>query len=624
MNKLDNQYRPEVDGLRAIAVLVILFYHAGIGWASGGFVGVDIFFVISGYLITRNISNEMHAGSFSFSGFYIKRIRRLFPALVFVFVITLCVAYLLFSPADLERLGHSLQYSVLSLSNFFFWQESGYFNSSSEIKPLLHTWSLGVEEQFYIVWPAILFGLSFFHKKISLQWFLISALVISLLLNYFYIANHSNSVFYLLPFRIFEFAIGALCFVAFIYKIENKFTIELFSFVGICMITYSVLFFDSSTIFPGFAALMPCVGTALIIISRNSWISTRMLSMKILVKIGLISYSVYLIHWPLLVFYKYWKFTDISLFEKGILMLLSVFFAYFMWKFIEKPFRIKKITSSKLKFWLMFVILITVIFVLAFITQYKKGWPQRYPNEYFMSQKELSDNLDRYWKDFTVINQNQSTENKNVIVMGNSHAVDLIYALRENGSKLNIKFFNTWFQCFNFGTPINNNNKDVCDKKLTRYLKNKFWTKTQAIYLHDHWPVLDLVDLNKRLVKIRALSSAPIYVFGPKMTYSKTIPSMVLSHMRMASLNEYSKQFSNHDHVVMVNRKVKEMIINSTIENLFFIDILSLQCGENIDNCEIISTINSKFMYFDYGHFTLQGAKELGKKLKTKYPHLFL
>ena len=158
-------YRPEIDGLRAIAVLLILFFHAGFEWMRGGFIGVDVFFVISGYLITRNIVFQIDQGAFSFSKFYINRIRRLMPALFFTIFVSVVLGYMVFSPADLERLGKSAISALFSLSNFFFWSEADYFNPSSEIKPLLHTWSLAVEEQFYLIWPALLVVLYKFKNK---------------------------------------------------------------------------------------------------------------------------------------------------------------------------------------------------------------------------------------------------------------------------------------------------------------------------------------------------------------------------------------------------------------------------------------------------------------------------
>ncbi len=207
--------------------------------------------------------------------------------------------------------------------------------------------------------------------------------------------------------------------------------------------------------------------------------------------------------------------------------------------------------------------------------------------------------------------------------MGNSHAVDLIYSLRENDADLNITFYNSWHQCYNFGTGMTDKDQESCEKRLKNHLKAKAWQAADAIYLHDHWPILDLKDLAQRLVEIRAVSQVPIIVFGPKMTYSKRVPEIILSHMRMSSINEVAKEFSHKLYLKNLNNKVKAMIAEQNINQVSYIDILSVQCGENIDQCEIVSKANNQFLYFDYSHFTLQGAKEFGAKLKAAHPEVF-
>lgn len=620
---ISNHYRPEIDGMRALAVLIILLFHAGFDWASGGYIGVDVFFVISGYLITQYIVRDIENKQFSFSLFYIRRIKRLFPALFATLLLTFVCAFFVFSPSDLERLGGSIQYAALSISNFFFWQESGYFNEGSEIKPLLHMWSLAVEEQFYFIWPAIIVFVLLLFTRLALVLFLIVASIISLCLNSYYLTDHASTVFFHLPFRIFEFSIGALCFFYPISKWHNTILKNIMTITGMFLIGFPVLFFDHNTTFPGFNALMPCIGTALIIVSGQSFIARHFLSHKFMVKIGLISYSVYLIHWPLMVFYKYLIFIEINLIEQIGLIVASLLLGFLMWKFIERPFRYTKNPDSKVKFWLKFIILIGSVLGIGYFSQINKGWPNRYPQEFFMSSQERNQNRDRYWEEFTDIIKNKKTENKNVIVMGNSHAVDLVYAFIENGAKLNYTFFNTWFKCFNFGTAIQKQDRKQCDQKRIKYFKDPAWKSTQAIYLHDNWAVLDISDLKARLQEIRTLSKAPITVFGPKMTYTKPVPSIVLSHMRMASLNQYSQKFSEFDYLNKVNIYAKKLIEESNIPNLSYVDVLTVQCGMNKDNCEIISEENNEFLYFDKDHFTVQGAKEFGHKLKIKHPNLF-
>ena len=226
---LKNKYRSDIDGLRAIAVLAVLFFHLEIPYFGGGFVGVDIFFVISGFLITRLIKGEIdNTGSFDFKRFYVRRIRRLFPALFVTLLSTAIVSAFVFSPSHLERFGGALSSALLSVSNFYFWLESDYFDLSAILKPLLHTWSLSIEEQFYLIWPVSLFFLIKLKKKWVAPFVLLFATLVSLYLNFVFAdgnvqlinqyvpfledkINHGRStIFFLMPFRIFEFAIGGL------------------------------------------------------------------------------------------------------------------------------------------------------------------------------------------------------------------------------------------------------------------------------------------------------------------------------------------------------------------------------------------------------------------------------
>jgi peptidoglycan/LPS O-acetylase OafA/YrhL len=332
-------YRPDIDGLRAIAVLSVVLFHATPDTISGGFVGVDVFFVISGYLITRNIHDDIMAGRFSYSNFYLRRIRRLFPALFFTLLITAILGFLLLSPNHLERLGESIVYSAASLSNFYFWRETGYFDTASSFKPLLHFWSLAVEEQFYFIWPALLFGLFWLGRL----WVVIGALfllgALSLVLCSHWMAMDAAAVFYLMPFRVFEFSIGAIC--VWLKNIPGKHNAanEALLVCGLGAIGYSLIAYDESTVFPGSGALIPCFGAALAIYSGQAKYSGLLLRNRLAVGVGLISYSLYLIHWPVLVYYRYWKFNPVSLSEHVGLIVAALLIAALMYKYIEKPFR---------------------------------------------------------------------------------------------------------------------------------------------------------------------------------------------------------------------------------------------------------------------------------------------
>lgn len=335
-------YRPDIDGLRAVAVMSVLFYHVGFEAFEGGYVGVDVFFVISGYLITRLIHQELVSGAFSFGKFYERRARRLFPALFFTWVVCLTAAFLLFSPEHFERFGGALLHSVLSVSNYFFWGESGYFDTDTIFKPLIHTWSLSVEEQFYFVWPALFYFLMTRTSGRMVPVFVFALGIASLYYSQRSLVTDPAGAFFLAPARVVEFAIGASMVWIGEFRIDNRSVLESFALIGLVLIAYSALEFSEKTAFPGFSALVPCLGTALLIYSGAAAKSAVLLNNPISVGVGLISYSLYLIHWPIIVFYQYYKFDVLSDFERTAICFISLVAAALMYRYVEQPFRLGK------------------------------------------------------------------------------------------------------------------------------------------------------------------------------------------------------------------------------------------------------------------------------------------
>lgn len=373
-------YRPDIDGLRAVAILSVVFYHLDVLPFSGGYIGVDVFFVISGYLITTIIYKDIRNRSFSFLNFYERRIRRIFPALFAVFLITTIVCYFLFLPKDLQTLFQSLVAATLFTSNLLFWKTAGYFGWPAELKPLLHTWSLSIEEQFYIVYPALLLLLS----RLTYRWtnaLLAGVALISLFLSEYFLYGQSPSVFYLLHFRAWELLIGGLLAIGLIPAPSWRLLRELMSLLGLGLIAYSVFKFTDQTIFPGVKALYPCLGAALIIHadSNGRTYVGKILSFGPLLAIGLISYSLYLWHWPLIVLAKYYAIRPLFAIEKMALLGISLLIATFSWRYIERPFRGKSgILSRK---WLFGAAGLTMAgFVcIGLIGHIEKGFPGRLP-----------------------------------------------------------------------------------------------------------------------------------------------------------------------------------------------------------------------------------------------------
>ncbi len=337
-------YRPDIDGLRAIAVLGVLFYHLDHRICPGGFTGVDIFFVISGYLITSIISWEIQNQSFSLSRFYERRIRRILPAYFFLLLFTTTCAYLLLTPDAMEQYGRTMSNSLIFISNFLFAEKIDYFAKTFTSSPLLHTWSLAVEEQFYLIWPLAmgLLGKILFHQRFKA--FLLIFLGGSLLISEILASSHPKLSFFMIYSRAWELGTGALIALPVLPAISSIKRVELLSKTGLFLIVTSLLVINNSVKFPGFSATFAVVGTALIIysgkFSHRGYVH-RLLCYKPLVFTGLISYSLYLWHWPVITFAKYYYDRQLLLKETIVVGLASMLLAYFSYKYIETPFRRK-------------------------------------------------------------------------------------------------------------------------------------------------------------------------------------------------------------------------------------------------------------------------------------------
>jgi peptidoglycan/LPS O-acetylase OafA/YrhL len=345
------KYKKEIDGLRALAVLPVILFHAGFTTFSGGFVGVDIFFVISGYLITTIIVDEMDKGSFSLLNFYERRARRILPALFFVMLCTLPFAWFWMLPQDLKSFSQSLVAVPIFGSNVLFWLTSGYFDTASELKPLLHTWSLAVEEQYYVLFPVFLMLAWKLGKKWIISLLLIVA-IFSVLVADYGSRNHPSFTFYLLPTRAFEILIGALISLYINHKRSiisvSQSVSQSVSLAGFALILYAIFAFDKNTPSPSSYTLIPTIGAGLILVfANNGNIVGKLLGSKLAVGIGLISYSAYLWHQPLLAFARLRSINEPSHLLLGLLAMLSILMGYLSWKYIETSFRNKSITSKK-------------------------------------------------------------------------------------------------------------------------------------------------------------------------------------------------------------------------------------------------------------------------------------
>ena len=337
------EYRASVDGLRSIAVLAVVFFHFFPRNLKGGFVGVDVFFVISGYLVSGTIFKALEPGEFGILNFYQKRINRLFPAFLFVLTCSLVFAVSTLLSEELKAFSLHLTSGTFFFSNILYFSESGYFDKSSELKSLLHLWSLSLEEQFYFVWPFILILFFKFKNKMKEKFLEISLLLLCLISFIgcaYYSDKNPTFAFFILLTRFWELGLGGLFYL--IHNEENnrklfkKYASLRYDLVGLALLVYSFIAFSSKTVFPGFAALVPVVGTLLLVIAPDDTFTNKWLQHPIAVYIGKISYPLYLWHWPLFSFGYLISGADLSHLSRAFLMGLSFILAIFTHELVEK------------------------------------------------------------------------------------------------------------------------------------------------------------------------------------------------------------------------------------------------------------------------------------------------
>lgn len=416
-------FRTDISGLRAIAVISVVLFHFGVAGFSGGFVGVDIFFVISGFLMTGIVVRGLDNKNFSFVNFYLARARRIIPALFFLTIVLLVLGWFYLSPMDYTRLAREVDRSLLFLSNNYFYKKSGYFDQNSQERLLLHTWSLSVEWQFYILYPVLLFFLS----KISLK-------IIPKVIVFLFIASFSYSVFksyadpsyafYMLPSRAWEMFLGGIVYYAASndrYKI-NK---ELCQYLGLVFVVFSVVIYSPATVWPGAAALLPTIGTALIIYAnKESFFTSNAVSQKL----GDWSYSIYLWHWPLVVAVLLFDI-ERTVFVSITLVSLSIALGALSYYYIENPTR--KVLTSNNRLFVFLLILLPLVVVLVSVKYIRdsKGFIERIPEEAFAIFDQANNkfkNMDRCQNKRDKQECIYGQGDLGIIVIGDSHAMSIV------------------------------------------------------------------------------------------------------------------------------------------------------------------------------------------------------
>jgi len=642
-------YMPHVDGLRALAVMSVIFFHFAVPGFGGGYVGVDIFFVISGFLITRLIGFEVAAtGKFSFLNFYKRRIRRLLPALFFVLIMSSIAAAILLTPENLMEFGVSLPAAALSVSNILFWFQSGYFDTASHLKPLLHTWSLSVEEQYYLIWPAfmvlVLRAKSVINKLIPI----VVVGLISFYLNYYFVhkaePGFNSTIFFLAPFRVFEFTIGALG----VFLIGNKYLKsnfqEVIALAGIVLILASLLLLNSKSIFPYVNALAPCLGALLIILAQDSKIVRWIFGNKLAVSIGLISYTLYLVHWPIYVFTKY-NWLNISDIFFVVAMLLATFIlAIFVYHFVETPFR--KATTKP--FFKSIAFICICLCSVGFLMKTYSGWQWRVQwstasidgqkhNDVIKSQQkaflrveEIESAKSKRFKDYSRachisdINDVAKCDMQKpiqILVFGNSHEPDgfnMLNSLYKDNPKVNLIVFGTVNDCVlefkqgRFSSPTTAAN---CAQRFSVLNSNEFLKKITHIFYNAHfafdyiakdlWQVMDIISHKNDTIKIIAAGS-----------YLATTIDCATLINKSGSLDACKSKDANN-YFYPNERDISALPQVKSIDYLY-VSKYELLCKNNqLESC--VTYADNEPMFYDQHHLSYSFARHLGRLMWVRY-----
>ena len=611
-------YRSEVDGLRAIAVSAVILFHAGFELFSGGFVGVDVFFVISGYLITSLIIRDLKAGSFDLKSFYLRRARRILPALFLVTLACFPLAWLLFDLDEIASFSNTVFGIATFSSNIVLWMQDSYFGPAADTNPLLHTWSLAVEEQYYLFFPFVCLVLWRLGRKILIT-SVFFAFFLSFCLGEWGSYSHPAAAFYLLPTRAWEILLGALV-ALYLDGIESlpvsRRAADIISAIGLVMLVAAIFVFDESTPLPGIFLAVPVLGTALIIVfSYPHGVVGRALSWRPCVALGLISYSLYLWHQPVFAFFRYVGWVQNG--GLGVVLLIAsiIPLSYVTWRFVEKPFRqnvsfVSKVSSCSV---------LGSLAVLALI-----GWfgfelyvTSKYGAAVIPVARQYSDPggyVNSRWSDFELKEFDEIDDRKRVMLIGDSYAKDLLNAVQEGAIHEDyvLSTYHISARCGNLWTQ-----KDLSgqvDQSDAKYCSNhprydstrlKFLIgEADEVWLASNWAEWHLPFIKETIANIHSLSDVVVRIFATKGFGDISFKDYMVSQNKDGKILILPVD----PNVSLVNIKLKELVGNDN-----FIDVQQIMCGSQVI-CQNI-TDDALLISYDGSHLTPAGAQLLGQKL---------
>jgi len=619
-------YRADVDGLRAIAVLGVFAYHANIGSFLGAFTGVDVFFVISGWLITSQIVAGIANGTFTIGGFYRRRILRIVPALLAMLMVVMVWGSRHLYPDELIRLAQGVVATVFSSANLYLYSTGGYFDDKSSVNPIIHTWSLGVEEQFYIVLPLLLIGIARWLPKWR-NHILTGLLLVSFAVSVALTSTNINGAFYLPQSRGWELLIGSMLALAPGLVIRQRWARELISLSGLAAILYTFHFYNRHTVFPGVAALLPCIGSAFLIGAGGSGKSTvsSVLSWRPLVFIGKISYSLYLWHLPLIVMQRVERFMDTGLsitFDRVLVVLLAFVASILSWAFIEQPFRKARGFSVSNKVRVAFAVGGMAVVCLAAIGFIRyQGLPGRFSSEELKAAAYLSwDPTNDYRQgtcflfneaDFSTFDRKvcmaRSPEKKTYLLIGDSHAAHFYAGLKQvYGDRYNILQANVT-SCL----PIlsDRNGTSTCNQ-MDRYIFDQYLPThpVDLLIISARWDISNVKGL-KETIDWTTSHGIPTAIIGPTVEFDVQLPRLLAAEL---SPNHKTAPLSSHvlDRYRSLDAAMASMVATTSAT---YVDAFKVICPS-----DCTYQADGEPIMFDAAHLTKSGSIFIASTLKQR------
>jgi peptidoglycan/LPS O-acetylase OafA/YrhL len=634
------KYRPDIDGLRAIAVLSVVGYHAFPATDKGGFVGVDIFFVISGFLISTIIFENLEKDRFSFLEFYSRRIRRIFPALAIVLIVCLAIGALGLLTDEYAQLGSHVAGGAGFISNLLLWSEGGYFDNASGTKPLLHLWSLGIEEQFYIVWPLLMSLV--WKRRFNFVVITLCILLASFALNVSTVREDPAAAFYSPLSRFWELLLGATLAYITLHRPDlamryGRPYAQWWSGVGMGLLALSVLILDSQSVFPGWWALLPTLGTAFVIFaSPRAWINQNILSNRVLVGFGLISYPLYLWHWPILSLARVIHEPEPSRALRGVLVLAAIALAWMTYSLIERPLRFGAHGMAKTCGLITLLVGIGATGYYVYAHEGMPGYGIRAQDRGRFYQYFANLPADSWWMKFQATYRNEcnfdptvkkqyhfgkgidktcytpdTIHKKILFIWGDSHAQMLNYGLKHN-------LPNDWqiLQIASSGctasVAIESIRSGYCRESNALAVKAMTETKPNVVIIAQRVGH-DVATMKANAVALKNLGVGRVILLGPVPQWNESLPKKIVRRL-WRDTPERTYDGIDHD-IIAANTEVKKHFFQ--MDGATFVDLIDFFCDERGCMTRIGPDRKLDITTADYGHLTLLASDFLAKNLLT-------